>query len=134
MNQFAYSDKVKQHFLNPQNFLMGDEKNFDFNAKGIAGNIICGDEMIMYLQIKGGKILDAKWKTYGCASAVASTSVLSEMIKGKTIKEALEITPEQIEKELDYLPKHKFHCSVLGDEALRTAIADYRAKKQKMIN
>jgi nitrogen fixation NifU-like protein len=130
MNQFAYSDKVKQHFLNPQNFLMGDEKNFKFNAKGVAGNMICGDEMIMYLKIKDDKILDAKWKTYGCASAVASTSVLSEMLKSKTLDEALKITPEQIEKELDYLPKHKFHCSVLGDEALRKAIENYRKSKK----
>jgi len=130
MTQFAYSDKVKKHFLNPQNFLMGDEKNFDFNAKGIAGNMICGDEMIMYLKIKNNKILDAKWKTYGCASAVASTSVLSEMIKNKTLEEALKITPEQIEKALDYLPKHKFHCSVLGDEALQKAIENYRKSKK----
>jgi nitrogen fixation NifU-like protein len=112
------------------NFLMGDESSFDFNAKGTVGNIICGDEMIFYLKIKNDKILDVRWKTYGCASAIASTSVLSEMVKGKTLEEALKITPEQIEQKLGGLPKHKFHCSVLGDQALAKAIDNYRFDKK----
>jgi len=128
---WAYSDAVKDHFLEPRNFLMGDEKQFDFNAKGSVGNRVCGDEMTMYLKIKDDKIIDLRWKTYGCASAIASTSALSELAKGKTLNAALKISPAAIADHLGGLPKRKFHCSVLGSEALAAAIAGYRAQDTK---
>lgn len=127
-NSFAYSDLVKEHFLNPKNFLMGDESKFVYDAKGIVGNPICGDQMLMFLKIKDDKIEDVKWKTYGCASAIASTSALSELAKGKTLDDALAISADDIAEYLGGLPKHKFHCSVLGHDALRAAIASYRKK------
>ncbi|MBQ3318853.1 iron-sulfur cluster assembly scaffold protein [Candidatus Saccharibacteria bacterium] len=127
-NPFAYSDLVKEHFLNPKNFLMGDESKFAYDAKGIVGNPICGDQMLMFLKIKDDKIEDVKWKTYGCASAIASTSALSELAKGKTLDDALAISADDIAEYLGGLPKHKFHCSVLGHDALRAAIQSYRKK------
>ena len=125
---WVYSDIVKEHFLNPKNFLMGDESKFHADAIGLVGNPICGDQMKMFLVIdkKSDKITDIRWKTYGCASAIASTSALSELAKGKTLDEALSITAEDIEKYLGGLPKHKFHCSILGHDALKDAIAKYR--------
>ena len=128
---WAYSDKVKEHFLGPKNFLMGDESQFDFNAKGTVGNKICGDEMTMYLKIEHGNIVDVRWKTYGCASAIASTSALSELVKGKSLDQALKVTPEEIANYLDGLPERKFHCSVLGSEALAAAIEEYRSPKSQ---
>lgn len=125
---WVYSDLVKEHFLSPRNFLMGDEAGFPHNASGTVGNPVCGDQMTMYLQIQDDRIVDIRWKTYGCASAIASTSALSELAKGKTLDEALEIGPAEITDYLGGLPKHKFHCSVLGHEALAAAIAAYRAK------
>lgn len=122
---WVYSEIVKKHFLDPKNFLAGEESEFKYNARGMAGNIICGDQMLMLLQIKDDVITDIRWKTYGCASAIASTSALSEIAKGKTLKDAFTITPKQIADELGGLPKNKFHCSVLGDEALRNAINNY---------
>lgn len=124
---WAYSDVVKDHFLSPRNFLMGDETKYPHDAEGAVGNPICGDQMKMFLQIKDDKITDVKWKTYGCASAIASTSALSELVKGKTLDEALKIGPAEIADYLGGLPKHKFHCSVLGHEALAAAIANYRS-------
>ena len=124
-----YSDIVKDHFLNPRNFLMGDESQFDYDATGLVGNPICGDQMKMFIKVKDGKIEDVRWKTYGCASAIASTSALSEMAKGKTLDEALGITAEDIDEYLGKLPKHKFHCSILGHNALKDAIKNYRSKK-----
>ena len=127
-NPFAYSDLVKEHFLNPKNFLMGDESKFAYDAKGIVGNPICGDQMLMFLKIKDDKIEDVKWKTYGCASAIASTSALSELAKGKTLDDALAISADDIAEYLGGLPKHKFHCSVLGHQALHKAILDYKTR------
>lgn len=127
---WIYTDIVKDHFLNPRNFLMGDESKFDYNAVGTVGNPICGDQMKMYLKIKNDKIVDLRWKTYGCASAIASTSALSELAKGKTLDDALKIDAKMIDDYLGNLPKHKFHCSVLGHEALASAIAAYREKNQ----
>ncbi len=124
---FAYSEIVKEHFLNPRNFLMGDESAYSHDAEGVVGNPVCGDQMKMFLQIKDDKITDVKWKTYGCASAIASTSALSELAKGKTLDEALEIGPVEIADFLGGLPQHKFHCSVLGHEALAAAIQNYRS-------
>lgn len=123
---WVYSDIVKEHFLSPRNFLMGDETKYPHDAEGAAGNPVCGDQMKMFLQISDGKIKDVKWKTYGCASAIASTSALSELAKGKTLDEALQIGPAEIAQFLGGLPAHKFHCSVLGHEALAAAIANYR--------
>jgi len=123
---WIYSDIVKEHFLNPRNFLMGDETKYQHDAEGVVGNPVCGDQMKMFIRVEDGKISDVKWKTYGCASAIASTSALSEIVKGKSLDEALEIGPEAIAEYLGGLPKHKFHCSVLGHEALAAAIANYR--------
>lgn len=135
---WVYTETVKEHFLNPRNFLMGDETKYACDAKGIVGNPICGDQMLMMIRVKNKKskktgkiepvITDVKWKTYGCASAIASTSALSELAKGRTLDDALKITAEEIEDYLGGLPKHKFHCSVLGHEALAAAISDYKKK------
>lgn len=127
--EWIYSDTVKDHFLNPRNFLMGDEKQFKFDAMGLVGNPICGDQMKMYIKVKDDKIEDIRWKTYGCASAIASTSALSELAKGKTLDEALKISAKDIDDYLGNLPKHKFHCSVLGHDALRDAINNYRSNQ-----
>lgn len=129
---WAYSDIVKEHFLNPRNFLMGDESKFEADAIGLVGNPICGDQMKMFLKIKNDIITDIKWKTYGCASAIASTSALSELAKGKTLDEALKIDAKQIDDYLGTLPKHKFHCSILGHDALKDAINNYRNKENKV--
>lgn len=126
---WVYSDIVKEHFLNPRNFLMGDEAAYSCDAEGIVGNPVCGDQMKMFLRVKDDKIIDLRWKTYGCASAIASTSALSELAKGHSLDDALAIGPDEITEFLGGLPKHKFHCSVLGHEALRAAIADYRSRQ-----
>jgi nitrogen fixation NifU-like protein len=128
MSDWLYSDTVKDHFMNPRNVLMGDEKEFPADARGQTGNIKCGDQMLMLLKIKDDIIVDVRWKTYGCASAIASTSMLSETIKGMNIRDAYNIKPEDLVKALGGLPEFKIHCSVLGDKALRTAIDDYLAK------
>jgi nitrogen fixation NifU-like protein len=125
---WIYSDIVKEHFLNPRNFLMGDETKYQADAVGVVGNPVCGDQMKMFIQVQDERITDIKWKTYGCASAIASTSALSELAKGKTLNEALRIDPEEIAIYLGGLPKHKFHCSVLGHEALAAAIENFRQK------
>lgn len=133
-NPFIYSEQVKEHFLNPKNFLMGDEGQFKHDTEGIVGNPICGDQMKMFLKInpKTQKITDIKWKTYGCASAIASTSALSELVKGKTLDEALKIGPEEIADFLGGLPKQKFHCSILGHEALKSAIENYKKREHPL--
>ena len=127
-NSWVYSDIVKEHFLNPRNFLMGDESKFKADTIGLVGNPVCGDQMKMFLQIDPATdtITDIKWKTYGCASAIASTSALSELAKGKTLDDAIKITADEIADYLGGLPKHKFHCSVLGHQALQDAIDNYR--------
>ncbi len=126
MENWVYSEAVKDHFLSPRNFMMGDESQYHYDAKGIVGNPVCGDQMKMYITVVNDKITDVKWKTYGCASAIASTSALSELVKGKNLDEALRVGPEEIAEYLGGLPKHKFHCSVLGHEALAAAIEKYR--------
>lgn len=127
---WVYSEKVKEHFLNPRNFLMGDESAFKYDAVGQVGNPVCGDQMRMMIRVDSETevITDVRWKTYGCASAIASTSALSELAKGKTLDAALKIGPKEIDDYLGNLPKHKFHCSVLGHEALAAAIEEYRNK------
>jgi len=128
MADWLYSDTVKEHFTNPRNVLLEDESSFDYNAKGQTGNIKCGDQMLMLLKIEDDVITDVRWKTYGCASAIASTSMLSETIKGKKIEDAYKIRPEDLVEKLGGLPSFKIHCSVLGDKALRAAIDDYLEK------
>ena len=128
MSDWLYSDTVKEHFTNPRNALLEDEAAFDANARGQTGNIKCGDQMLMLLKIDNDIITDVRWKTYGCASAIASTSMLSEMIKGMKIEDAYRIRPEDLVEKLGGLPEFKIHCSVLGDKALRAAIDDHLAK------
>ena len=123
---WAYTDKVKDHFMNPRNVLK-DEAAYQDDGKGLTGNIQCGDQMMVAIKVDGdsGTITDCKWQTYGCASAIASTSVLSEIVKGMPLDEAYRLSPKAIVQELGELPDHKIHCSVLGDKALRAAINDY---------
>ena len=128
MSDWLYSDTVKDHFTNPRNVLLGDESGFPADARGQTGNIRCGDQMLMLLRIKDDIITDVRWKTYGCASAIASTSMLSEIIKGMNIRDAYKVKPQDLVEKLGGLPSYKIHCSVLGDKALRTAIDDYLAK------
>ena len=128
MSDWLYSDTVRDHFTNPRNVLMEDESAFAANAKGQTGNIKCGDQMLMLLKIEDDVIVDVRWKTYGCASAIASTSMLSEMVKGMGIEEAYKLRPEDLVAKLGGLPEYKIHCSVLGDKALRSAIDDHLAK------
>ena len=132
MNQdskWAYTEKLKEHFMNPKNIL-GEEDPSLYDAQGVVGNIKCGDEMMIVINVdkEKGIITDCKWKTYGCASAIASTSILSEIVKGKTLEQAYRLSPKDVAKELGGLPEHKIHCSVLGDKALRAAIDDYYAR------
>jgi nitrogen fixation NifU-like protein len=129
MSEWLYSDVVKDHFMNPKNVLSDDESSWPCDARGIVGNIKCGDQMLILLRISDRTITDVRWKTYGCASAIASTSILSEAIKGMSIDEAYTLKPEDIVAKLGGLPANKIHCSVLGDKALRAAIDDYLAKK-----
>jgi len=123
---WTYTDKVKEHFMNPKNILM-DEETYQKDGKGLAGNVKCGDEMLVVIKVDKNKaiITDCKWKTFGCASAIASTSALSEMVKGMNLDDAFNLSAKDINKELGGLPDHKVHCSVLGDKALRMAINDY---------
>ena len=128
MPDWLYSDTVKEHFTNPRNVLLEDESAFNADARGQTGNIKCGDQMLMLLKINNDVITDVRWKTYGCASAIASTSMLSETIIGMNIEDAYQIKPEDLVEKLGGLPAYKIHCSVLGDKALRAAIDDYLAK------
>lgn len=123
---WAYTDAVKEHFMNPKNILT-DEESYQEDGKGVTGNVKCGDEMIVAIKVdkEKGIISDCKWKTFGCASAIASTSVLSEMVKGMKLDDAYNLSAKDINRELGGLPEHKVHCSVLGDKALRIAINDY---------
>lgn len=119
-----YSDKVMDHFKNPRN--VGVIENAD--GVGEVGNAKCGDIMKIYLDIKDGIINDVKFETFGCGSAIASSSMATEMIKGKPISEALQLSNKAVAEALDGLPAHKMHCSVLAEEAIKAAVKDYYDK------
>ena len=116
-----YTDTVMDHFMHPRN--VGEIPDAD--GVGQVGNAKCGDIMKMYLKIKDGVIEDVKFETFGCGSAIASSSMATEMIKGKPVSEALQLTNRAVVEALDGLPAHKLHCSVLAEEAVRAAIRDY---------
>ena len=119
-----YSEKVMDHFRNPRNVGVLD----DADGVGEVGNTVCGDIMKIYLKIKDGVIEDVKFNTFGCGSAIASSSMATEMIKGKPLSEALELTNKAVAEALDGLPAHKLHCSVLAEQAVKAAIKDYYDK------
>ena len=120
-----YSDKVMDHFRNPRN--VGDLPDAD--GKGQEGNPVCGDVMEIAIKVENDRITDIKFKTFGCGSAIAVSSMITEMAKGKTLDEALKISKEMVARELGGLPPNKMHCSNLGSKALKNAIEDYRARK-----
>jgi nitrogen fixation NifU-like protein len=122
-----YSDKVMEHFRNPKN--MGEIKDAD--GVGTVGNPVCGDIMTIYIMVKDNRIKDIKFKTFGCAAAIATSSMITELAKGKTLDEASKITRDNVAKNLDGLPPIKMHCSNLAADALREAIKDYRSKQKK---
>jgi len=122
-----YSEKVMEHFRHPRN--VGEMKNPD--GIGHVGNPICGDIMELYIKVKNNKIIDAKFKTFGCGAAIATSSMITGMVKGKTIEEALKISNKAVVEALDGLPPIKMHCSVLAKDALKSAIDDYLGRKDK---
>lgn len=122
-----YSDKVMDHFTAPRN--IGEIDNAD--GIGEVGNAKCGDIMKIYLKIENDVIEDVKFKTFGCGAAIATSSIATEMIKGKTIEEALQLTNKAVVEALDGLPPQKIHCSVLAEEAVKAAIEDYKKKNNK---
>ena len=119
-----YSDKVMDHFQNPRNVGKLD----DADGIGEVGNAKCGDIMRMYIKVKDGVITDCKFNTFGCGSAIATSSMATELIKGKPIEEALQLSNKAVVEALDGLPAHKIHCSVLAEEAVRAAVKDYYDK------
>ena len=122
-----YSDTVMDHFTNPRN--VGEIEDAD--GIGEEGNPVCGDMMTFYIKVDNNHLSDVKFKTFGCGAAIAVSSIVSEMAMGKTIEEARKITPALVAKELEGLPKNKFHCSNLGAQALNNAIDDYLKKQGK---
>lgn len=122
-----YSEKVMEHFRNPHN--MGEIKDAD--GVGTVGNPICGDLMTIYIKVKNNKIEDIRFKTFGCAAAIATSSMITDLAKGKTIEEAEKITRDNVAKNLDGLPPIKMHCSNLAADALKEAIKNYRKKHKK---
>jgi len=119
-----YSDKVMDHFLHPRNVGIIE----DADAVGEVGNMKCGDIMKMYLKIDGDIISDVKFETFGCASAIASSSMATELIKGKPVEDAMKLTNQAVAEALDGLPDYKMHCSVLAQEAIEAALDDYKEK------
>ena len=121
-----YSEKVMEHFLNPRNVGIIE----DADGVGEVGNAKCGDIMKMYLKIDNGIITDVKFETFGCASAIASSSMATELIKGKPVAEAMLLTNKAVAEALDGLPAHKMHCSVLAEEAIQAALEDYEKRNK----
>ena len=122
-----YSDKVMEHLRNPRN--MGEMRGAD--GVGTVGNVVCGDLMSIYIKVKDDKIEDIKFQTYGCGAAIATSSMITELAKGKTIEEALKISRGDVAGALDGLPPIKMHCSNLAADALHAAIKDYEEKQKK---
>ncbi len=122
-----YSPKLMDHFRKPRN--MGQMKNPD--GVGKVGNPVCGDVMYLYIKVKDDRIANIKWETFGCAAAIGTSSIITEMAKGKTLDDALKITKKDVADELGGLPAIKMHCSVLSTVALKGAIEDYRKKGKK---
>jgi nitrogen fixation NifU-like protein len=122
-----YSEKVMDHFKNPRN--MGEIPDAD--GIGSVGNPTCGDLMNIYIKVKDNVLIDVKFKTFGCGAAIATSSMITELAKGKTLEEALTITRGDVAENLDGLPKIKMHCSNLASDGLRAAIEDYRKKKEE---
>ena len=122
---FPYSDKVMDHFMNPRN--MGEIA--DANAVGDVGNPACGDMMRLYLKIENDTIVDAKFKTFGCGAAIATSSMLTELLKGIVLEEAKAISNQAVAEALDGLPPVKIHCSVMAEEALAAALKDFEKRK-----
>ena len=120
-----YSEKVMDHFSNPRN--VGEIE--DASGVGTVGNAKCGDIMRIFLKIENDVIVDVKFKTFGCGAAIATSSMATEMVKGKTVEEALKITNQAVAEALDGLPPVKMHCSLLAEEALKAAIEDYQKKR-----
>ena len=116
-----YNDKVMEHFRNPRN--VGEMENPD--GVGRVGDPICGDVMELYIKVKDGIIVDAKFKTFGCAAAIATSSMVTDMVKGKSVEEALKISNKAVVEALHGLPPAKVHCSVLAEDALKSAIENY---------
>lgn len=124
---FQYNQKVMNHFMNPRN--VGEITDAD--GEGTVGNPVCGDLMTFYIKVNNGRIGDVKFKTFGCGAAIAVSSIVSEMAKGKTLDEAMKITNKMVATELGGLPKNKLHCSNLGADALHKAIENYRKRLSK---
>jgi nitrogen fixation NifU-like protein len=124
-SKFPYSDKVMDHFMNPRNMGEMDKPS----AVGNVGNPTCGDVMRLYLKIDGDTITDAKFKTFGCGAAIASSSMLTELLKGKKVADALKISNDAVAEALGGLPPVKIHCSVMAEEALKSALEDWKKKK-----
>ncbi len=122
----VYSEKVMEHFMNPRN--VGEIGHPD--GIGEVGNPVCGDMMTFYIKVKDDRLEDVKFKTFGCGAAIAVSSMVSEMAKGRTLAEAMKITPESVADKLEGLPKQKLHCSNLGAQALHKAIEDYLSKQK----
>ena len=122
-----YSEKVMDHFLHPRNVGVIE----DADAVGEVGNAKCGDIMKMYLKIKDGIVVDVRFETFGCGSAIASSSMATEMIKGKPLSEAAKLTNQAVTEALDGLPAHKIHCSVLAEEAIHSALEDYERRQEE---
>ncbi|MBA7641405.1 Iron-sulfur cluster assembly scaffold protein IscU [subsurface metagenome] len=125
----VYSEKVMEHFMNPRNVGEID----DADGIGEVGNPVCGDLMTIYIKVKDDVIADIKFKTFGCGAAIATSSMVTELVKGKTIEEALDITNKDVAEELDGLPPIKMHCSLLAEEGLKAAIEDYKKKQDRKI-
>jgi nitrogen fixation NifU-like protein len=119
-----YSDKVKDHFMNPRN--MGEMEKPD--GIGVVGNPVCGDVMKIFIRVEDGRITDIRFQTFGCAAAIATSSMITELAKNKTVEEALEITRDDVANELDGLPKVKMHCSNLAADGLHAAIEDWEKR------